>query len=143
MSALHGISGPRRGGAPVHRASIANRLKQSFDLNVLSTVRRMLLALAVLGLLFTPPGSFAHGAMNDSAVVAMTDHAPCCPHDQPDDCPKCALASLCGSYCLNFLAMALEAPVAATSVVALSVAPQSQSAVVGIKHAPPRRPPRA
>lgn len=144
MKPLPEIFDAGRCDADVRRASIKVHAKRSGNMGVLSIVRRMLLAIAIMGLLLAPTAGQAHRAMNDNgAVIAMTDQAPCCPHHQPDDCAKCALASLCGSHCLNLLAVTLAAPAVTTSGIVLVNEPQSQFAVAGIKHAPPRRPPRA
>ena len=142
MSALRQIFRPRRGGAPVHRTSIVNRLKQSFDLNVLSTFQRMLLAFAVLGLLFAHVGGIAHETMNDRASVATADHAPCCPHHQADDCAKCALGASCVVHCINNFAPEVVSIVAIGGA-SESIATPSRTNRSGINHPPLLKPPRA
>jgi hypothetical protein len=126
------------------RAPVKGNFMRFCHMRVLSTIRSLLLAFAVLGLLIAPAAAFAHrdtNAVNDGVVASMMDQAPCCPHHKTDDCAKCALVASCATHCVDFAAVAVDLPTAAVSAAAHIISPLARSAV-GIKHSPPRKPPR-
>ena len=123
----------------------------------LATIRYLLSALAVLGLIFAPVVQPAMGAIsnpsmsvssmedmahsNQSTVdAAMPDGMPCCPDQTPDCSKNCPLMALCMAQLIQDAPAwtGLLAPLSPGSVVASG----NDRALTGQSHGPPPRPPK-
>ena len=66
---------------------------------------RLLLILAIVGLIARPFTTMVHGpAMAAASMAEMPDGMPCCPDDQPQgpDCQKaCLLMAACAAKCFS------------------------------------------
>jgi hypothetical protein len=114
------------------------------------TIRRVLAALALLGMILAPlarpamamdSGAAAHGGVAAHATMDMAD-MPCCPDEPPmpgcgKDCPWMAVCSTLSLYDVPRGAL-LVRPVALASV----VAPPNEAAPSGLTQRPPPRPPK-
>jgi hypothetical protein len=120
----------------------------------LSTIRRLLAILAIVGLVLGPiarpamamPASMHTGAASDQAMVdeaamTMPEDMPCCPKKSPvpdcgRDCPFLAMCTM--QFCNTVQAACLVVPLGMTRV----FLPGNDSDVAGLSQGPPPRPPR-
>jgi hypothetical protein len=124
---------------------------------MLSTIRRILLSLAVLGLVLGPmarpamamPADQSTGMDHHAMMASMADHEMAMPESMPC-CPDEAPASDCGKHCLMMMCAAslsptlpdaawLPMPQAATTVLIAG----GDSTLSGRSPTPPPRPPKA
>jgi hypothetical protein len=122
-------------------------------MTVLSAINRILLVLAVLGLVLAPmarPAMAVSVSMQDAmsnqvvadSEVGATDDMPCCPGKPslPDCSKDCPFMALCGAIVLHGVSQnSLIAPLTLVAV----MLPGDPSALVSLAHAPPRKPPKA
>jgi hypothetical protein len=125
---------------------------------MLSTIRRVLMTLAVLGLISAPlarplmamPAHQSAGLDHHATMADMADHAemampesmPCCPDEAPaSDCGKHCLMMMCAASLSPTLPGAawLPVPQAATTELIAS----GDSTLSGRSPTPPPRPPKA
>jgi len=120
-----------------------------------AAIRRMLPALAVVGLVLAPvarpamamptdmnPAMSGHAEAADQVAMAMPDGMPCCPHEQQkSDCGKdCPLMAMCVAPLHSTLPdYSFSMPVVQGYVVALC----DDRTLDSLSQAPPPRPPKA
>src|SRR5882757_5710300 len=117
-----------------------------------ATIRRLLPALAIVGLVMAPvvqPAIAAdmqvtannHAAMSDQTDMAMPNGMPCCPDDQKTDCAKnCPFMAACMAQLQSTVpSYGLSAPLMQASVLML----HNDRALHSLSQAPPPRPPKA
>jgi hypothetical protein len=118
------------------------------------TVRRLLLGLALLGLLLAPvaqpaigipmdmPGAASPVADVAEPAMAMSDDMPCCPDTQTaPDCGKaCPLMALCFASILQYfpVGISLSAPLLPAGM----VVPGNDADFATLAQGPPLKPPR-
>jgi len=118
------------------------------------TIRRLLAALAVVGLVMAPVAQPAvamtadmqvsashHAMMSDQSDMAMPDGMPCCPDDQKTDCAKtCPFMAACMAQLQSTVASyGLSAPLMQASVLML----RNDRTLHSLSQAPPPKPPKA
>src|SRR5260221_13418384 len=117
-----------------------------------ATIRRLLPALAIVGLVLAPvvqPAMAAdmpvtannHAAMSDQADMAMPNGVPCCPDDQKTDCAKsCPFMAACMAQFQSAVpSYGLSAPFTQASVLML----RNDWTLHAPSICPPPRPPTA
>jgi len=117
--------------------------------NVLLTIRRLLVALALAGLIIAPVARAAiampadeHAAMMDMASAETADGMPCCPEDKARQAPDCAKA--CMIMCVVSscqLAPGLAGLLNDFALPSTRLAAVSDTWATGLARAPPPRPP--
>jgi hypothetical protein len=122
-----------------------------FRMSLWATIRRLLPALAIVGLVLAPvvqPVMAAdmqatadnHAAMSIQADVAMDD-MPCCPDEQKTDCAKsCPFMAACTAQLHSTVpSFGFSVPVMQASVIKL----HNDRTLHSLSQAPPPRPPKA
>ncbi len=111
-------------------------------MRVLAAIRQLLLSLAVLGLLFAPTTGSAHRVMGPAPMMDMAHHAPDCPENPINDCPRCALTASCAFHCIDILAVEPAFAVSFEHGPA-PIVPDALQIIAGIDHPPELKPPCA
>jgi len=106
------------------------------------TMRTLLAALAIFGLILTPVAAPAMAMAADDAAMTMSSDMPCCPDQAPlPDCAKnCPLMALCMAWSVAKLpaAIALFIPLGRAS----RLAAPHEAGLEGLALRPPPRPPK-
>ena len=119
-----------------------------------ATIRRLLAALAIVGLVMSPVVQPAtamaadmqvsadnRASMSDQADMTMPNGMPCCPDDQKTDCAKtCPFMAACMAQLQSTVpSYGLSAPLTQASVLVL----RNDRTLQSLSQAPPPRPPKA